>query len=89
MSDGFRSGDNALARQWAIHACCVHPSHTFVEFCKEEIEQSIPERFEQQVRRYPDRIAVKTRSQELTYEALNQATNLLRRLHPRQQPRVH
>jgi len=45
----------------------------FVEFKKEEIEQSVSDRFEQQVRRCPDRVAVKTRSQELTYAAVNQA----------------
>src|SRR5712692_1074509 len=36
-------------------------------------------RFEQQVRRYPDRLAVKTRYHELTYEALNAAANRVAR----------
>src|SRR5262245_29313918 len=44
-------------------------------FREEEIEQSIPARFEQQVRRYPKRSAVQTRTQILTYEALNRAAN--------------
>ena len=61
--------------QQAIQAKCFHPSGTFVEFKKEEIEQSIPDRFEQQVAKYPDRIAVKTRSHELTYDELNKAAN--------------
>jgi len=61
--------------QEAIRAKCFHPTGTFIEFKKEEIEQSIPERFEQQVRRYPDRLAVKTRSQALTYAQLNKAAN--------------
>jgi hypothetical protein len=52
-----------------------HPTGTFVEFAKEEIEQSIPERFEKIVRMYPERIAVKTRNAALTYEALNKAAN--------------
>ena len=38
-------------------------------------EQSIPERFEQQVLWYPDRLAVKTRSQQLTYQELNHTAN--------------
>jgi hypothetical protein len=32
--------------QEAIRAKCFHPSGIFVDFAKEEIEQSIPERFE-------------------------------------------
>src|SRR5439155_3996037 len=47
----------------------------FVEFQREEIEQSIPQRFEQQVQRYPDRIAVETRTHQLTYAALNRLAN--------------
>ena len=54
---------------------CFHPSGLFVEFPKEEIEQSIPERFEKIVRLYPDRIAVKTKSRTLTYKDLNQQAN--------------
>ena len=39
--------------QQAIRAKCFHPTGTFVEFKKEEIEQSIPERFEKIVGLYP------------------------------------
>jgi amino acid adenylation domain-containing protein len=53
----------------------VVPTNPFTEFKREEIEQSIPNRFEQQVRRYPNRLAVKTRGHELTYDALNRAAN--------------
>src|SRR5205807_305911 len=55
------------------------PTNPFLEFRKEKIEQSIPERFEQQVRRYPDRLAAKTRSEEIRYEALNAAANRVAR----------
>ncbi|MGH7794216.1 MAG: non-ribosomal peptide synthetase [Candidatus Binatia bacterium] len=65
--------------QEAIRAKCFHPSGTFVEFRKKELEQSIPARFEQQVRRYPDRLAIKTRSHELTYDGLNRASNRVAR----------
>ena len=37
--------------QQAILDKCFHPSGTFVEFKKEEIEQSIPERFERLFRK--------------------------------------
>jgi non-ribosomal peptide synthetase component F len=52
-----------------------HPSGSFTEFSKEDVEQSIPDRFEQIVAQYPDRIAVKTRQHALTYDALNNAAN--------------
>ncbi len=58
-----------------IRAKCFHPAGTFVEFRKEEIEQSIPERFEKMVRMYPNRLAVKTRSHALTYDELNKTAN--------------
>ncbi|HLF04850.1 MAG TPA: hypothetical protein VI855_06510, partial [Dehalococcoidia bacterium] len=64
-----------LARQREIHARCFHPTGAFIEFREEETEQSIPDRFEQQVCRHPHRLAVKTRSHELTYDALNQLAN--------------
>jgi non-ribosomal peptide synthetase component F len=39
------------------------------------MEQSIPKRFEQQAHRYPGRVAVKTREQQLTYHEFNQNAN--------------
>ena len=49
----------------------------FALFPKEAVQQSIPDRFEQQVRRYPQRLAVKTGEHALTYEALNRAAAVL------------
>jgi amino acid adenylation domain-containing protein len=65
--------------QQAIRAKCFHPSGSFVEFRKEEIEQSIPSRFEKIVAQYPDRIAVKTKNYTLTYDALNKMANRIAR----------
>jgi amino acid adenylation domain-containing protein len=65
--------------QKAIRAKCFHPSGQFVGFKREEIEQSIPDRFELMVRLYPDRLAVKTSSHALTYDALNKAANRVAR----------
>src|ERR1700758_4489776 len=65
--------------QETIRAKCFHPTGTFVEFPKEEIEQSIPERFEKIVRRYPERPAVKTKNNALTYDELNKAPNRVAR----------
>src|SRR5215210_4539118 len=57
----------------------VHPTNAFIQFEHEETEQSIPQRFEQQVSRYPDRLAVKTRNHQLSYAALNKVANRVAR----------
>lgn len=61
--------------QEAIRAKCFHPSGTFVEFPSEDIETSIPERFEKIARAHPDHLAIKTPADELTYAELNSAAN--------------
>ncbi len=53
----------------------MHSTQQFVDFKKAEIEQSIPDRFEQQVAKYSDRIAVKSKTCKFTYEQLNRAAN--------------
>jgi amino acid adenylation domain-containing protein len=53
----------------------VQPTTPFRPFLKEEVEQSIPARFESIVRRYPERLAIKTQQQSCTYEELNRAAN--------------
>ena len=63
----------------AARAGSVAPRNEFVVFRKEEIEQSVPARFEEQVRRYPGRLAVRTARHELTYDALNRAANRVAR----------
>jgi len=63
--------------QELIGGKCFHPTGTFVEFNKEEIEQSIPKRFEEQARKYSDRTAITTGNHVLTYDQLNQGANRL------------
>src|SRR5262245_51522261 len=63
--------------QQAIRDKCFHPSGTFVEFPKEEIEQSIAERFEKIVAQYPDRLAVKMAGSSITYDQRNKSANRL------------
>ena len=75
MSDLSGVAQGLPPEQRAVQAKCFHPSGSFIEFRKEDVEQSIPARFEQQVRRYPDRLAIKTPCHILTYEALNQEAN--------------
>lgn len=56
-------------------ASCLGPTNPFIVFPPKAIEASIPTRFEQQVCLYPDRVAVKTAHEALTYEALNALAN--------------
>src|SRR5262245_61719201 len=65
--------------QEAIRAKCLHPDGGFIEFTKEETEQSIAGRFEKIERKFPDRLAVKAGDRSLSYEALNQAANRVAR----------
>ncbi len=73
--DGLLNRDVGLARQKSIRARCVHPTGIFIEFKREEMEQSIPERFEKQAKVHPDRTAVKIGDRSLTYYELNKAAN--------------
>lgn len=53
----------------------IHPTNNFAVFQKDDIEQSIPSRFEEIVRKFPWKTAVKTRYNEWTYEDLNRRAN--------------
>jgi amino acid adenylation domain-containing protein len=53
----------------------IKRSRSFVEFRKEEIQQSISSRFAQQVRRFPHHIAVQTRAAQITYDELDRFSN--------------
>jgi amino acid adenylation domain-containing protein len=67
------------AEQEAIRAKCFHPSGMFVEFPKEDVEASIPARFEKIVSMYPERIAIKTTNQTLNYDQTNRMANRVAR----------
>ena len=77
MADSLNTGVTLSPEQEAIRGRCFHPLGTFVEFPIEDIETSIPARFEKIVRTYPDRVAVKTKTQQLTYDDLNKRANRL------------
>jgi len=63
--------------QQAIRAKCFHPTGTFIEFPKEDVETSISARFEKIVEQFPNRPAVINWNRPLTYRELNQAANRL------------
>ena len=62
-----------------IPRIAVRPTGDFKLFANEEIEQSIPQRFEQQVRAYGDRVAIKSARDTFTFAALNRTANRLAR----------
>ena len=62
-------------RQLSTRYKLVRSTEPFLEFEKEAIEQSIANRFEEQVKKYPDHVAVKTQRHQWTYSALNRIAN--------------
>jgi amino acid adenylation domain-containing protein len=64
----------------AARPALVQPSRNFVRFETADIAQSIPDRFEQQVRRFPHKLAVKTTQESCTYTQLNALANQIGRL---------
>ena len=58
-----------------IHSDGVRPANPFTTFPKHEIEQSIGDRFESQVKNYPGHIAVKSPAHEWSYTELNRRAN--------------
>jgi len=66
----------------------VHPTNPFIEF--EKREQTLPARFEQQVRKSPEQIAVKTKRYTWTYRDLNDKANQVAQalLEPAKEERV-
>lgn len=62
-----------------IRAKCFHPAGRFVEFAREDVEQSIPTLLDKIVRKYPERLAIKTKHHELSYDQMNRVANRLAR----------
>ncbi|MGH7825284.1 MAG: AMP-binding protein [Candidatus Binatia bacterium] len=70
---------NLPTEQQAIRAKCFHPSGVFTKFGREDTEQSVPQRFEDIVQRYGNRIAIRMADQNLTYAELNGMANRVAR----------
>ena len=75
MSNHSRSTADLPLQQKAIQDQCFHRTGTFIKFDEEEREQAISDRFEHQVMKYPDRLALKMKTHELTYAELNKTSN--------------
>jgi amino acid adenylation domain-containing protein len=65
--------------QQAILAKCLNANSDFTEFKEDDLERSIPSRFEYIASKYPHRPAVSSKNRSLTYNALNENANRIAR----------
>ena len=72
MSDSLIHGFKMPPDQQAIRDRCFHPSGTFVGFPIEDVETSIPARFEKIVRMYLPWVAFKTNDRSLICDSFNE-----------------
>jgi amino acid adenylation domain-containing protein len=79
MSNPFKHTVDLPPEQRAIRDKCFHPSGTFVEFPIEDVETSIPARFEKIAQRYPEYTAIKIGERVVNYAELNGIANRLAR----------
>ena len=75
MSDFSHRVTNLPPEQQVIRAKCFHPSGTFVEFSKEDVETSIPALFEKIVRKHANLLGGENGDESLTYDELNRYAN--------------
>jgi amino acid adenylation domain-containing protein len=75
MMEPFEANSYKYSGEESVRNYYAGPTHPFIEFKKQDVEQSIPDRFEQMVLNYPNQIAVKTSSHSITYSELNVAAN--------------
>ncbi|MDP9131395.1 MAG: non-ribosomal peptide synthetase [Candidatus Binatota bacterium] len=68
-----------MTQQDSIPRIIVQPASGFIEFGDDEIEQSIPQRFEQQVQADGNRVAIKSDRDVYTFDSLNRTANRLAR----------
>ena len=66
MSTFRRETGGLPPEQQAIRERCFHPTSTAIEFKKEDVEQSIPARFEEQVRKFASKVAITVGDREIT-----------------------
>ena len=71
--------ENPQPEQAAVPDSAFRPTEMFAEVPKDQIDQSIPARFEKIVRMYPNRLALKVGDHALTYEELNRYANRISR----------
>jgi amino acid adenylation domain-containing protein len=65
---------------YSVRPTSPHPTNDFVRFEKADIEQTLSERFEQQVRQFPEKLSIRTTRGSLTYAQLNAQANRISHL---------
>jgi amino acid adenylation domain-containing protein len=68
-----------MTQQDSVPRITVQPASGFIAFGDDEIEQSIPQRFEQQVRLGGNRVAIRSAREVHTFDSLNRTANRLAR----------
>jgi len=63
----------------SFRADSIRPTNAFIEFRRDEIEQSIADRFAVQVEKYPRRMAIKSKHYQWTYEELQAVVDRIAR----------
>jgi non-ribosomal peptide synthetase component F len=79
MDDFGSVAISSLSEQQTIRDKRVHPNGIFKLFPQEEVQQSMPDRFEKMVRKYGERHAVRTNKHAFTYDELNRLANRVAR----------
>jgi len=77
MMPALITRSNLPPEQEAIRTKCFHPSGVFTPFPDIALDYSVPHRFEEIVRKYPDRMAIETSTQKITFNELNKIANRL------------
>ncbi len=68
-------GGESRKRDGALRSRQVRPDNAFTEFPREEIEQSITNRFAAQVEKHSERVAIRSKNFEWTYRELSAAVD--------------
>ncbi len=64
-----------MSEQSPQHTPPVEADFPWTPFKDEELDQSIPERFERQAQAFPERLAIRSRVRSFTYDRLNRTAN--------------
>jgi non-ribosomal peptide synthetase component F len=75
----LREQDSLMIQLDSVPRITVQPASGFIAFGDDEIEQSIPQRFEQQVRLGRNRVAINSDREVYTFDSLNRTANRLAR----------
>ena len=88
----MKGGDGTARRRDAARGIagpgtCRHPTGTFTPFGFEAIEQTLAERWQAQVSRFPEHVALQANGKSVTYAELDaQANRIARAIHARRGP---